>query len=88
MSVIRVSVEIGKYGRIVLPKELRDKYRIKEGSRLIIRDYKGQIILLPVTTYGKPTEALHNSIKTKLPIKEPKETARTHIRKKLIEELK
>ena len=86
--MIRVSVEIGKYGRIVLPKELRDKYRVEEGSRLIIRDCRGQIILLPVTTYAKPTEALHNSINTKLPIEEPKETARTHIRKKLIEELK
>jgi len=86
--VMSMSVEIGKYGRIVLPKELRDKYRVKEGSRLIIRDYRGQIILLPVTTYEKPTEALHNSVKVKLPIEEPKETARTHIRKKLIEESK
>jgi AbrB family looped-hinge helix DNA binding protein len=83
-----VSVEIGKYGRIVLPKELRDKYNVKEGSRLIIRDCRGQIILLPVTTYDRPTEALHNSIKTKLPIEEPKETARTYMRKKLIEKSK
>ena len=82
-----MSVEIGKYGRIVLPKELRDKYNVKEGSRLIIRDYGGQIILLPVATYEKPTQALHNSIKVDQPIKEPKETARTHIKKKLIEEL-
>ena len=88
MSVMSMSVEIGKYGRIVLPKKLRDKYRVKEGSRLIIRDYRGQIILLPVTTYEKPTEALHDSVKVKLPIEEPKETARTHIRKKLIEESK
>jgi len=82
-----LSIEIGKYGRIVLPKKLRDKYGVKEGSKLIIRDYKGQIILLPVTTYRKPTEALHGSIKVRLPIEEPKEVARTHIRKKLIEEL-
>ena len=82
-----MSIEIGKYGRIVLPKKLRDKYGVKEGSKLIIRDYKGQIILLPVTTYGKPTEALHGSVKVKLPIEEPKEVARTHIKRKLIEEL-
>ena len=82
-----LSIEIGKYGRIVLPKKLRDKYGVKEGSKLIIRDYKGQIILLPVTTYGKPTEALHGSVKVKLPIEEPKEVARTHIKRKLIEEL-
>jgi len=87
MSVMSLSVEIGKYGRIVLPKELRDKYGVKQGSRLIIRDYRGQIILLPVTTYEKPTEALHGSVRVELPIEEPKEVARTHIRKKLIEEL-
>lgn len=85
--MINLSVEIGKYGRIVLPKELRDKYGVKEGSRLIIRDYKGQIILVPVTTYEKPTEALYDSVKAEFPIEEPKELARTHIRKKLIEEL-
>ncbi len=82
-----MSVEIRKYGRIVLPKELRDKYGVKEGSRLIIRDHRGQIILLPVTTYEKPTEALHGSVKVEPPIENPKEEARTHIRKKLIEEL-
>lgn len=85
--MIILSVEIGKYGRIVLPKEIRNKYGVKEGSRLIIRDYRGQIILLPVTTYEKPTEALHGSVKVETPIEEPKEVARTHLKKKLIEEL-
>ena len=86
--MLRVSIEIGKYGRMVLPKELRDKYGVKEGSRLIIRDYRGQIVLLPVETYEKPTEALQGSIKVKHPIEEPKEVARARIRKKLVEELK
>ena len=54
---------------------------------MIIQDYKGQIILVPVTTYEKPTEALYDSVKAEFPIEEPKELARTHIRKKLIEEL-
>lgn len=83
-----MSVEIGKYGRIVLPKELRDKYSVREGSRLIVRDYGGQIVLLPVTHYGKPTEALHGSIKVEYPVEEPKERAREFVRKKLVEELK
>ena len=87
MSVITMSVEIGKYGRIVLPKKLRDKYGVKEGSRLIVRDYGGQIVLLPVRNYERPTAALHGSVKVETPIEEPKEVARAHVRKRLVEEL-
>ncbi|KPV64424.1 MAG: SpoVT / AbrB like domain protein [Candidatus Bathyarchaeota archaeon BA2] len=83
-----MSVVIGKEGRIVLPKGLRDKYSVREGSRLIVREYRGQIVLIPVTTYKKPTEALHGSVKLKYPIEEPKEVARAHIGKKLVEDLK
>jgi len=87
MSVITLSVQIGKYGRVVLPKELREKYGAKEGSRLIIREFKGCIVLIPVTTYERPTEALHGSVKVQAPIETPKEVARAHARKRLVEEL-
>ena len=83
-----MSVVIGKEGRLVLPKELREKYGVREGSRLVIREHAGQIILIPVTTYEKPTEALHGSLKIEGTIEEPKKAAREHIRKKLIEELR
>jgi len=82
-----VSVEVGKYGRVVLPKELREKYDVRDGSRLIVRDLKGQIVLLPVRTYESPTKALHGSVRAEPPIEEPKEVARAYVRKKLIEEL-
>lgn len=85
---MRVSVEIGKYGRIVLPKELRDRYGLREGSRLIIREHGGQMVLIPVMTYEGPTEALHGSIRVEPPIEEPKEVARAHIRKRLVKGLK
>jgi AbrB family looped-hinge helix DNA binding protein len=78
-----LSVEVGKYGRIVLPKHLREKYGVKEGFRLIVRDFKGQIILVPVKTYEKPTEALYGSVKLEKPIEEPKRVAREYIQKKL-----
>jgi len=82
-----VSVVVGKEGRIVLPKEFRDKYEVREGSRLIIRDYGGQIVLLPVVIYDKPTEALHGSVQVKRPVEKPKEVARAHVRKRLLEDL-
>ena len=81
-----MSVEVGKYGRIVLPKKLRQKYCMHEGIRLIITEYMGRICLVPVETYKKPTEALYGSVKSLNPIDEPKQLAREYIRKKLVED--
>jgi len=82
-----LSVEVGKYGRIVLSKGLRERYGIREGSRLIVREAEGRIVLVPVNTYEKPTEALYGSVKLEAPIEEPKQVARVHIHKKLAEGL-
>lgn len=82
-----MSVEVGKYGRIVLPKDLREKYAVEEGSRIIIRERNGEIVFIPVRKYDKPTEALFGSVKLEKPVDEPKEAAREYIRKKLLEEL-
>ena len=87
MSVISVSVEVGRYGRIVLPKEIREKYGVSERSRLIIREREGEIVLIPVRRYEGPTEALYGSIRLDEPIDEPKQVARKHVRRKLIEEI-
>ena len=86
--MISLSVEVGRYGRIILPKDLREKYGVEEGSRLILRGIKGRIILVPVKTYEKPTDALYGSIRLEKPLEEPKDVARAHIRKKLTEDLK
>ncbi len=85
--MIGLEVEVGKYGRIVLPKQIREKYGVREGFRLIVSDFKGQICLVPVNTYEKPTEALYGSIKVEKPIEEPKLAAREYIRRKLKDEL-
>jgi AbrB family looped-hinge helix DNA binding protein len=82
-----LSVEVGKYGRIVLPKKLRQKYGVEEGIRLIVTEYMGRICLVPVKKYDKPTEALYGSIKVETPIDDPKSLAIEHIRRKLIEDL-
>lgn len=81
--MIELSVEVGKYGRIVLPKLLRQKYGMDEGVRLIITEYMGRVCLVPVRTHERPTEALYGSVKPDKPIEEPKRLAREYIRKKL-----
>jgi AbrB family looped-hinge helix DNA binding protein len=83
-----MSVEVGKYGRIVLPKKIRKKYGLHEGFRLIVTESMGRICLIPVKMYEKPTEALYGSVKTKEPIDEPKKVARDFIRNKLLEDMK
>jgi AbrB family looped-hinge helix DNA binding protein len=81
-----MSIEVGKFGRIVLPKRIRKKYGVHEGIRLIVTESMGHICLVPVKIHVKPTEALYGSIKLNQPIDEPKAFARQHIRKKLLEE--
>jgi AbrB family looped-hinge helix DNA binding protein len=82
-----LSVEVGKYGRIVLPKQLREKYGVQEGFRLIVTDFGGRICLVPVKIYEKPTEALYGCVRLEEPIEEPKRVAREYVRKKLAEDL-
>jgi hypothetical protein len=47
----------------------------------------GQICLVPVKKYEKPTEALYSSVKVEKDIDDPKSIAREYIRKKLIDDL-
>jgi AbrB family looped-hinge helix DNA binding protein len=88
LSVIALSVEVGKYGRIVLPKSLRQKYGMREGIRLIITESAQGICLVPVETYERPTAALFGSVKTEKPVDEPKRVAREFIRRKLAEDFR
>jgi AbrB family looped-hinge helix DNA binding protein len=79
------TVEVGRSGRIVLPKEIREKYDINENSRLIIRQRQGEIILIPVKKCKNPTEALSGSIKLDEPIDEPWEVVKGHLKKGEVE---
>ena len=83
---MKLSVEVGKYGRIVLPKRLRQKYDMNEGARLIVTEYMGRVCLVPIKTHEKPTEALYGAVKFDKPVEEPKQLARVYIRKKLAED--
>jgi AbrB family looped-hinge helix DNA binding protein len=82
-----MSIEVGKYGRIVLPKRIRKKYDVQEGYRLIVTESMGRICLIPVKKYEKPTEAMYGSVKLEKPVDEPKRFAREYMRKKLLEDM-
>ncbi|MBD3173162.1 AbrB/MazE/SpoVT family DNA-binding domain-containing protein [Candidatus Bathyarchaeota archaeon] len=80
------TVEVGKYGRITLPKDLRQRHGIQEKSRIIIRERENQIILIPVTAYDNPTDALYGSVKLAPPVDDPKAEARRYLRGKALED--
>ncbi|MCX6653993.1 MAG: AbrB/MazE/SpoVT family DNA-binding domain-containing protein [Candidatus Bathyarchaeota archaeon] len=78
-------VEVGKEGRIVLPKEIREKKEIEEKTRIIVRERQGEIVLIPVKRYAKPTQSLLGSVKVEEPVDDPKRLAREHAAKKALE---
>ncbi len=82
-----LSVEVGRYGRLVLPKKLRDQYGIREGTRLIVTGLEDRITLLPVKSYDSPTQALYGSVRPDEPVDEPKQVAREHMRGRLTDQL-
>jgi bifunctional DNA-binding transcriptional regulator/antitoxin component of YhaV-PrlF toxin-antitoxin module len=78
-------VEVGKEGRIVLPKEIREKKEIAEKTRIIGRERRGEIVLIPVKKYVKPTQSLLGSVKPLAPVDDPKSVAREHAMRKAVE---
>ncbi len=80
-------VEVGKEGRIVLPKEIRDRNELEEKTRVIVRERNGEIVLIPVKKYDKPTEALFGSLILNELLDDPKAYARRHVRDKVMERL-
>ncbi len=41
-------VNVGEKGQIVIPKKLRDEFKIEKGSKLLITEDKGKIIIKPI----------------------------------------
>jgi bifunctional DNA-binding transcriptional regulator/antitoxin component of YhaV-PrlF toxin-antitoxin module len=78
-----VSVVVGKEGRLVIPKSLREKYGVRTGLRMIIRERVRNLVLIPVVSYENPAEALLGSVKVSEPVEEPRKLAREHVRRKL-----
>ena len=78
-------VEVGKEGRVVLPKEIREKKEIEEKTRIIVRERQGEIVLIPIKRYSKPTQSLLGSVKVEEPVDDPKRLAREHAARKASE---
>lgn len=40
---------VGSKGQIVIPKEARDKLKLKPGDRFLVLEHMGRLVLLPET---------------------------------------
>lgn len=67
-------------GRVVIPKEIREKLGIKSGDEVTI-SLEGRTIKIIPEGIKKPVEKLYGSVKVK-PEESPKEVAREWVQKK------
>lgn len=44
---------VGEKGQIVIPKKIRDDFKIEKGIKLLITEEKGKIVLKPITLQDK-----------------------------------
>jgi len=55
------AVTISAKGWLVIPVELRKKYELREGSRVVLVDYGGVLAIVPAMS--KPVEAARGMLK-------------------------
>lgn len=67
--------KVSEGGRIVLPKEIREKFGVKKGESAEIEVEGKKIIIKPESVEENPVEKLYGSAKTE-PEESPKEEAR------------
>lgn len=77
-------IKVSQGGRIVIPKEIREKLGIKEGDKIFI-DMRGrEIVLRPKNIIESPIDKLYGSVKVR-PESSPKKVAREWMKKKIEE---
>ena len=54
------TVTVSTKGWVVIPKDLREKYRLKKGTRVQVVDYGGVLALVPLP--DDPVDALHGML--------------------------
>ncbi len=57
------TAKVSTKGWVVIPKDLREKYRIEKGTQVQVVDYGGVLALVPLP--DDPVEALHGMLAEK-----------------------
>ncbi len=57
-EVVRVSSK----GQVVIPKEIRDAFRLRTGAQLVVRGSTDSIVMVPVQSYTDMLKRLGKSL--------------------------
>lgn len=79
-------VKVSQGGRIVIPKKMREKLKIRVGDELLMKFDGKRLIIQPKNMVEEPIKKLYGCIKMKV-LKNPKKEAREWIKKRIEENL-
>lgn len=74
-----VKVNVSSKGQIVIPKELREKYGLDQGTQVGILEYPNEIVIVPLPKNA--VKAARGMFVTKKPVRKMLEEARAEERK-------
>jgi len=63
--MVRIRI-VGKKGQVTIPKRLRERFGLKEGSKVIFEDRGGEIVIKPEKTGREFVEEWCSIVKNKL----------------------
>jgi AbrB family looped-hinge helix DNA binding protein len=69
---------IGKKGQVTIPKEIREKFGLREGDRVSFEIKEDEIVIKPEKSGRKFIEELASIVKEKLEAPEPAELKRLY----------
>ena len=69
---------VGKKGQVTIPKEIRDKFGLKEGEKVIFEVKGDEIVMKPEKSGKDYVEELTSIVKKKLEAPEPAELKRLY----------
>ena len=69
---------VGKKGQVTIPKEIREKFGLKEGERVVFEIRGGEIVMRPEKSGEDYVEELASVVKKKLEAPEPAELKRLY----------
>jgi AbrB family looped-hinge helix DNA binding protein len=71
---------VGKKGQVTIPKEIREKFGLKDGKRVIFEIRRDEIVMRPEKSGEDYINELTSVIKKKLEAPEPAELKRLYYR--------